>query len=287
VYSREMPIPDVSDFEIARHVQSAFLPKTCRSCEGVDVAARHVMSEGIGGDLYDFVSGPGNRYSIVIGDVVGHGLFSALVMSLIFGAVHTAGAKAAAPAEIARLVNELLCDLNEELRSLILMCSLFYGTVRPEQHRMIYASAGHPSPLMWFDSRQTGQLEATCPMLGVTRKINFSESSLSLKGVRRIIFYTDGVTEARDEKGRFFGTAGIVNVLSSCEKLNPDASLDRLFKAVMAWVQGTARDDMTAILADFVAERAEHTDVEVHDGAKSPSKPRSDRRVGRTPSMAS
>jgi len=240
-----------SNFEIARHVQSAFLPKTCRSCKGICLAAKHVMSEGIGGDLYDFVPGPGGVYSLVIGDVVGHDLLSALVMSLIFGAVHTVGPRTDSPADVVGLVNDLLCEMNEQIRSPVLMCSLFYGTVDPAQRRMIYTNAGHPSPLIWSRNQHMDQLAPTCPVLGVSRQTKLSNTSLSLEDIDRMLLYTDGVTEACDQTDHVFGTDGIVNTLSSCEKHSPEASLNRLFEKILTWVNGVPKDDMTAILADF------------------------------------
>jgi sigma-B regulation protein RsbU (phosphoserine phosphatase) len=217
----------------------------------VELAAKHVMSEGIGGDLYDFVLAPNGCYSLVIGDVVGHELFSALVMSLIFGAVHTAGPKAAAPVEILALINELLCDLNDQMRSPTLMCSLFYGTVHPTQRHMVYANAGHPAPLIWSHSRQVEELKPTCPVLGVSREVELSETTLSLEGVRRLLLYTDGITEARNDAGHFFGTANIMEALSSCELSSPKALLNRLFERILSWTNNRPSDDATAILAEF------------------------------------
>ena len=99
--------------EIARQVQAAFLPKTCNVCTGAQVVAQHLMSNGVGGDLYDFVPHDDQTYSFVIGDVIVHELFSALVMSLIFGTIHAVGPKADSPLNIITVVNNLLCELNE------------------------------------------------------------------------------------------------------------------------------------------------------------------------------
>ena len=242
----------VSDSDIARQVQSAFLPKTCRSCKGVRLAAKHVMSEGIGGDLYDFVPGPGKLYSLVIGDVVGHGLLSALVMSLIFGAIHTLGPRTGSSIDVVRLVNNLLCNMNEEMQSPVLLCSLFYGVMDPQQRQMTYTNAGHPPPLVWFRDQEVRQLGPTCPLLGVSRQIEFADANLSLKDIHRMLLYTDGMTEASDEAGQLFGTAGIVKTLSLCERQSPEESLNRLFQKVLDWVKGTPKDDLTGILADFV-----------------------------------
>ena len=145
-----------TEIEVARRVQAAFLPKTCEVCTGIQVVARHRMSRGIGGDLYDFIPGKDGTYSLVIGDVIGHELFSALVMSLIFGAIHAVGPRSGSPVDVVKLVNDLVCRLNDELRSGVLLCSLFYGTVDPRQQQMEYVNAGHPAPILW---RGDGSME--------------------------------------------------------------------------------------------------------------------------------
>lgn len=236
--------------EVARQVQAAFLPKNCPECTGVHVAARHQMSECIGGDLYDFVPGNNQQYSLVIGDVTGHELYSALVMSLVFGAVHTAVPKAASPADVVSLVNDLLCDLNDHT-SQMLMCSLFVGTVDPQRHQMVYANAGHPAPIILHRDGRIEQLPTTCLLPGVDRETCRSVVSVDLRDVSRLFLYTDGLTEARDRQARFFGSERITSALSSARGMSVDAALGCLFSQVMKFADGRLEDDLTMVLADF------------------------------------
>ncbi|MBN1345446.1 MAG: serine/threonine-protein phosphatase [Phycisphaerae bacterium] len=236
---------------MAKQVQAALLPTICHRCSGAHVVARHQMSQAVGGDLYDFVPAEGGRYSLVIGDVSGHEVFSALVMSLVFGAIHTAGPKAVSPLDVIALVNDLLCDLNDEMRSYFMTSSLFFGTVDPRRKTMVYANAGHPPPVVYRRDDQIYELGATCPVLGVTRQLDRSEACVDLKDAHRLLLYTDGISEAHDAAGGFLGAEGIIDILSSSSNLSVEATLDRLFERALAITDGREVDDMTAVLADF------------------------------------
>jgi len=240
-----------SEIEVARQVQAAFLPKTCESCTGIQVAARHRMSREIGGDLYDFIPGQDGTYSLVIGDVIGHELFSALVMSLIFGAIRAAGPTSSSPLDVVKLVNDLVCRLNDELRSGVLLCSLFYGTVDPRQQRMEYANAGHPAPILWRKDGSIEELPATCPVLGIGPQTELYVAGTDLADAYRLTLYTDGLSEARNPSGRFFDRQGIIDALISTRGLGVQKSVDRIVNKVLAFAEGQPDDDITIVLADF------------------------------------
>ena len=237
--------------DIARQVQAALLPRACANCPGVQVAARYQMSAGIGGDLHDFVQGPGDGYALVIGDILGHELFSSLVMSLIIGAIRAAGAKAETPLEVLSLVNNLLCALNDQMRLTPVTCSLFLGLVAPNRRRMVYVNAGHPPPVAWHQDGTMKELAGTAPLLGIRRGLHDDEVVLDLKTMDRLLLYTDGVSEAHDSAGRFFDTRGIINTMASCHHLGVAAGADHMLDRVLAFTGDRPQDDITLVLADF------------------------------------
>jgi sigma-B regulation protein RsbU (phosphoserine phosphatase) len=214
------------------------------------------MSNGVGGDLYDFFPCDRGRYSLVIGDVIGHELFSALVMWLVVGAVRAAGPTANSPIDVLSLVNTLLCDLNDELQSTVLTCSLFLGTVDPQRRWMAYANAGHPAPLAWRLGGAIHEMHsARVPILGVDRDFMGAEHRLDLNDVDRLLLYTDGLSEARDRSGSFFDEEGIVDAVSSCKHLGVDAAADCVLDRVVEFADGRPSDDVTFVLAEFACDR--------------------------------
>ncbi len=154
------------------------------------------------------------------------------------------------------LVNDLLCDLNEEMRFHVMIASLFVGTVDPRRKTMVYANAGHPPPLVRRRNGRISELGATCPVLGVARQLDGSKARADLKDVHRLLLYTDGISEARSAGGSFLGAEGIIDILSSSGNLSVEATLDRLFERAMAVGGGRQSDDMTAVLAGFAPTEA-------------------------------
>jgi sigma-B regulation protein RsbU (phosphoserine phosphatase) len=246
---------DPAEIAIAQEIQAAFLPKGCPECARVRVATRHRMSRGVGGDLYDFVPGVGQRYSLVIGDVIGHELFSALVMSLIMGAVRAAARRVVSPVDVVSLVNDLLCGLNDQLRSRSLLCSLFFGIVDPVRHRLTYANAGHPAPIAWRRNGGIEELHATGSLLGLARNPDLVADGLDLNNVEHLLLYTDGVSDARDRDGRFFDKEGIIDAVSRCRHRGVERALDCAVEKVFAFAEGWPADDMTFVLADYRMNR--------------------------------
>lgn len=236
---------------VAKQVQAALLPHVCEDCQGARIRARHRMSQGIGGDLYDFIPRDDGTYCIIVGDVTGHEVFSAIVMSLIVGAVRSVGPTASSPARIVGLVNDLLCRLNDELRTQTLMCSLFCGIVRPREEIMTYVNAGHPAGIILRRDGSVEDLASTERVLGVSRKLDRPVANLDLRGIERLLLYTDGMTERRDALHKPVGVAPLVEVLKACRDRPLEETLDRLFERVHSVSDEGPRDDMTAVLAEF------------------------------------
>ncbi len=236
---------------VAKQVQAALLPHVCQECRGARIRARHKMSQGIGGDLYDFIPRSDGTYGLIVGDVTGHEVFSAIVMSLIIGAVRAVGPQATSPAEIVDLVNELLCRLNDDMRTHTLMCSLFCGIVDPAEQTMTYVNAGHPAPLALRRDGFVVGLSSTERVLGVSRRTHGPIANQDLRSIERLLVYTDGMTERFTDTGEQVGVAPLVQVLEQARHDPLEVTLDRLFEQIGPSNGQGHDDDMTAVLVEF------------------------------------
>ncbi len=252
---RQLSDIDDAEIAIAREIQSAFLPTTCKGCEGVSTAARRQPSGSVGGDLHDFVVARDGRYSVIIGDVIGHGLHSALGMALVLGAIRALGPGADSPFPVMQRINDLLCRINDRMRKNLVLCSLCYGIVDPMREVLRFCNAGHPYPLVWTHNGQVLKLRATCTLLGVSPELEGESMSLPLGQVRRAIFYTDGATEARSPSGNFLGVGRVQQVLEQTSQLSVEAQADALMAEIACHVGQDLplNDDATMIVADFSA----------------------------------
>ena len=225
-------VADETEIAIARDIQAALLPPKCKGCEGVSTAARRRTSQSVGGDFHDFVVAKDGRYSLIIGNVVGHGLHSALGMALVLGAIRVLGPASDSPFPVMQRINDLLCRINDRMRESVVLCSLFYGIVDPMQEVVHFCNAGHPYPLIWTHSGQVLKPWATCPPLGVAPELEGEAIPLPLGHVERTIFYTDGVTEARSPSGESLGVDRVQQVLEQTLHLPVEAQADALMAEV-------------------------------------------------------
>ncbi len=250
------PLAAVNDTEIAiaREIQAAFLPKTCKGCEGARIAARRLTSGNIGGDFHDFIVGADGRYSLVIGDVVGHGVHSALAMALVLGAVRALGPHAQSPLPVLQEINRLLHRVNEGLRTDLLTCSLFYGIVDHQSQVLDFCNAGHPYPLVRTTSGTVLKLWSNCTLLGVLPQLDCDNiMSIGLPHLERALFYTDGITEARSSEGKFLGLDRTQQVFEETSNLTVEEQVEAILKAVRDHI-GSGRsldDDVTAFVVEF------------------------------------
>ena len=249
------PLAGIDDAEIAiaREIQAAFLPKTCQGCEGATIAARRLTSGSIGGDFHDFVVGPDGRYSLIIGDVVGHGVHSALAMALVLGAIRALGPRAESPLPLLQQINRFLCRINDDLETTVLMCSLFYGVVDRGTQILRYCNAGHPYPLMHTKNRTVLKLWPNCPLLGVGPDLDCHAIPLGLRFIERGLFYTDGITEARSCTGKFLGVGRTQQIFEDTLNLSVEEQADALMGAVRDHVgyDRVLADDASVFIVSF------------------------------------
>jgi len=251
--TRPLAAIDDAEIAIAREIQAAFLPKTCQGCEGARIAARRLTCGSIGGDFHDFIVGPDERYSLIIGDVVGHGVHSALAMALVLGAIRALGPRAESPLPVLQQINRLLDRINDGLETSVLTCSLFYGVIDRETQTLRFCNAGHPYPLVRMKSGAVLKLWANCPLLGVSPDLDCSVIPLGLRFVERGFFYTDGIPEARSSTGEFFDAERTQQTFEDTLNLSVEGQVDAILRAVRDHV-GSDRvltDDATAFIVSF------------------------------------
>lgn len=251
----QLPVPDEQQLAIAREIQAALLPKTCAGCQGIRLAVRRLPEGGIGGDFHEFAIDADGRNSLIIGDVTGHGVDSALVMALVLGVIRALGPRVRSPLIIMRQINSLLCQLNDRVQGRVITCSLFFGIVDRETQTFQFCNAGHPCPLVRTKSGKTLKLQSNSGLLGVSPDLKCNGLSLKLRSLDRAVFYTDGITEAHSPSGELFGLARLQRVFESTANLPVERQVDAVVHAVRRHVgsKETLQDDATAVVADLTA----------------------------------
>jgi serine phosphatase RsbU (regulator of sigma subunit) len=233
------------DLDAARNIQRSLLPQKLPSIPGYSVAYRSVTCYEVGGDYLDIVEQSDGSLLMVVADVAGKGMASA-IMSTSFRAAFRAIAITGMPLdELATQMNQHHWTEGEEARRRYV--TAIFMRLNPESGEIEVVNAGH-NPGFVFDSLgQTVQFESTGTPLGLLPGMRYSSEKYVFTPGARLLFYTDGLTEVfRGEEE--FGPERLLNVFSTCSAHQADDILGALWTAIGEFAQGEKQgDDMTAL----------------------------------------
>ena len=197
------------ELTLARDIQTSFLPREAPRVPGWSVAAAWQAARQVGGDFYDFVPLPGNRFGLVIADVADKGVPAALFMALARTLMRAVAFTGRAPADALSRTNELiLSDARSDL-----FVTMFYAVWNPTTGEVIYANAGHNTPLVVRASGELVHLRSNGIALGVVEHIAPEASVTHLLPGDCLLLYTDGITDALNHDDMEFGVQRLQEVL--------------------------------------------------------------------------
>ncbi|MGH7336910.1 MAG: PP2C family protein-serine/threonine phosphatase, partial [Myxococcota bacterium] len=236
------------ELELAHDLQLKLLPSPAVVASKAEVAARCIPAESVGGDFYNLLSLHGERVGVMIGDVSSHGFGAALIMALAMAASGIHAETAESPSEALRKLEQ---SLSEELAETEMFLSLCYAVVDPAQGKVWYANAGHAHAfLVATDTGEVTRLEATRPPLGLGG--TGTEQVIPFRRGRAILcFYTDGLTDARDQRGdaERFGEQRVLAHALNLKERPAREILEAVFANIAAFTGGApALDDRTLVI---------------------------------------
>ena len=223
----------------ARVIQQALLPKTSPCIPGFTVSGLSIPVGAVGGDWYDFIPMEKGRWGLVLADVSGKGTAAALLMSATRGMLRSLVEAACTPGEVLGKLNRLLIEDFPAGR----FVTMVYGVLDPAKRTLTFANAGHPWPLLLTgESAQFLDVERGIP-LGPGPG-DFSEVEVKLPVGSRLVFYSDGITEAQNQTDEEYGLVRLQEHFSLT-----DASAESVLDDVRSFADGSClRDDASVIL---------------------------------------
>lgn len=236
------------ELAIGRRIQLSLLPGGCPLMPGYEFAAGYRAAHEVGGDLYDFIVQPGrpNQLHIVIADVTGKGVPAALYMAVSRTLMHTYALDGNHPAQALQRINQFIRE--DEASPLFL--SAFYAVLDTDIHCLTYASAGHNPPL-WLQ-QSTGvleRLESRGILLGTFDAFIPEEKLCFLQPGDFVVFFTDGITEARNPRDEFFDDERLEAIVKSHNWESAEELLSAIIAAVDDFSEGEPQaDDFTLIV---------------------------------------
>jgi sigma-B regulation protein RsbU (phosphoserine phosphatase) len=237
--------------DLAREIQQNLLPRGTLQIDGVDIAGKSVYCDETGGDYYDFMPigrGGDKKIGIVIGDVSGHGISSALLMSSVRASLRQ---RAFLPGSTADIISDVNHQLVTDIEDSGQFMTMFFMTLDIESKHIDWVRAGHdPAILYNLESDSFDELGGPGIALGVDGNWNFNANEKEgFRGGRIIFMGTDGVWEVRNRSGEMLGKEPIRDTI----RKNSSSSAERILEAIFTTLDdfiGRARieDDITAVV---------------------------------------
>jgi sigma-B regulation protein RsbU (phosphoserine phosphatase) len=223
----------------ARKIQQALLPRSSPYVPGFTVTGLSTPAGAVGGDWYDFIPFEDGRWGLVLADVSGKGMAAALLMSATRGMLRSLAEAACSPSEVLTKLNELLVSDFPSGR----FVTMVYGVLDPGVRTLTFASAGHLRPLL-IEGSQARFLETERGLpLGIGLG-EYSEAEGHLPEGSRLLFYSDGITEATNPEEDEYGAERLEKHFR-----RESASAESILKDVRTFANGAGlQDDATVIL---------------------------------------
>ncbi|RQW87504.1 MAG: serine/threonine-protein phosphatase [Geobacter sp.] len=229
--------PDVSEIDdytreiaTASKIQQSLLPDVPPDMRGVRMACRSIPAHVVGGDYFDFFRWDESSLDLVIADVSGHNLGSALIMVETRSVLRAHAFRSGNAGDALAVLNELLYD---DLTRAELFISMFYAKFSAETRLLTYANGGHNPPLLLRCGQQGYRgLDADGMVLGVLKGVEFEEKNIFLREGDVLTFYTDGITESQNDSGELFGAERLYQALYAYRGTPPEAIIEGVLKHV-------------------------------------------------------
>ena len=203
--------------DLAGKVQKSLIPSHAPQIEGLDIAGRSDSCDEVGGDYFDFLYGPeysANSIKVVVGDIAGHGVDAALLMTSARAFIRSRAAQPGSPAQIVSSMNN---DLANDMKDSGHFMTLFFLEIDPRSGAVQWVRAGHEPALIYDPSEDKfNELLGDGIALGVEVEFAYAEYALT-KLVRGTIVAlgTDGIWETTDGQGQPFGKQRFRDIIKS------------------------------------------------------------------------
>jgi sigma-B regulation protein RsbU (phosphoserine phosphatase) len=232
------------DLDMARDVQLRLLPPTPARKPHAEFATRFLPARTIGGDLYDFLPYDDQRTGIAMGDVSGKAAPAALYAALISGIMRAATSQAFSPAAMLKQLNDSLQERKMDAQYV----TMVFAVWNDEKQTLQIANAGAVQPL-FCRGGQVETVQAEGFPLGMFKDVSYEEFTLSTRPGDAIIFFSDGIVDAVNDKEEMFGDARLTALVTSHIKSTAQELVDAIYQELSTFQGGVERfDDETVIV---------------------------------------
>ena len=232
------------ELEKAREIQEGLLPKKIPQIRGLEVAGCWQPARVVGGDYFDVLKFSERRIGLCIGDVVGKGITAALLMANLQATYRAFASESISAGALCQKLNAVICD-NIAPDKFVTFCCC---TIDASESKLSYANAGHSRPILLRRTGAADSLKEGGAPLGIFRDRTYDDTEVQLEPGDRLVFCTDGLTEAMNSNGEEFGETKLIALASRNVALSAPALLETITKEVASFSGGILQDDLTLVV---------------------------------------
>ncbi len=246
LYDEEQSLKKIEEeLNFAAEIQKNLLPSSNPQLDGYDIAGKSISAKEVGGDYYDYITIDENNTVICLGDISGHGMPAAMLMANLQATLRGQALFTSSAGECLTRANKLLYRSTDMQK----YATFFYGILNTEESRFHFSNAGHNTPFLINPNKNVTRLAKGGTVLGFMEDYQFEEDSIKLNSGDTIVIYSDGITEALNEKDEEYGEERLLAVLKENLKSNAELLIEKVFEAVKIFVKdGKQSDDITIVV---------------------------------------
>lgn len=232
---------------IARTIQQGLFPSQLPNIKDIDIHAQNMPSQQVGGDYYDLIPVIDDHlYYLAIGDVTGKGVPAALIMANIQAILQTLAPLDIDIEEKTRRINDIIYR-NTPVDKFV---TFFWAKIDSEQRKFTYVNAGHNPPLLFKEGMKDPiKLDKGGLILGAMPSMSpYLKEEINLDPGDLIVFYTDGVTEARNESDEELEESGLIDIINNHRSLSAKELTQAIIADVKTFSGNQLGDDLTMIV---------------------------------------
>ena len=240
-----------TELDIAKKIQMSMLPTDFPAYphkSEIDLYALSEPAKEVGGDFYDFFLIDENHLATIIADVSGKGIPAALFMVVAKTLIKNSTLNGNTPEEVFKNVNNQLCENNDQN----MFVTAWMGILDINTGELVHVNAGHNLPLLKHQEEYNWLKSKPSFVLGGMENINYTQEKIQLSAGDQILLYTDGITEAINEKEEFFGDSRLIDVINNEQFSNVTEVLSSIKTNIDVFVGDLDQfDDITMLILEY------------------------------------
>ena len=237
-----------TELGVAKEIQMNTLPDEIIDSSDVEIVGELKAAKEVGGDLYDYVEIDKDHVAVIIGDVSGKGVPAAMFMMKTLTSFRAFAAPNKTPSQILKEVNTSIFEGNK--KSMFVTC--FLAILDKRNGKLVYANAGHNPPIVGSNHNFAYLKCNPGFLLGCFKDCFIKDEEITLKPGDSITLYTDGITEARNPEGTFFGEERLLEVFNRYDYMFPLEIHHTIKDEILAFENGAPQnDDITFVTMKY------------------------------------